>query len=101
MFGDSIQAQIQFRGASTGNPHLKAILPATTWMDNYSAVLFPGGILNTTFTKFYGPVNKAFDAMATPVDQDKDGTLLAQARAERQNMSALSVALTLFTYSLS
>ena len=34
------------RAASTGNPHLKAILPATTWMDNYSAVVFPGGILD-------------------------------------------------------
>ena len=42
MFGDSIQAQIQFQAASTGNPHLKAILPATTWMDNYSAVSVPG-----------------------------------------------------------
>ena len=93
MFGDSIQAQIQFRAASTGNPHLKAILPATTWMDNYSAVVFPGGILDNALTGFYGPANEAFDAMATPVDQDKDGTLLAQARAERQNTSALAEAM--------
>lgn len=90
MFGDSIQAQIQFRAASSGNPHLKAILPATTWMDNYSAVFFPGGILDTAFTKFYAPANEAFDAMATPVDRDQDGALLAQARAERKNTSALS-----------
>ena len=90
MFGDSIQAQIQFQAASTGNPHLKAILPATTWMDNYSAVVFPGGIPNKAFANFYVKVNQAFDRMATPVDQDKDGTLLAQARAERQNTSALA-----------
>ena len=90
MFGDSIQAQIQFRAATTGNPHLKAILPATTWMDNYSAVMFPGGIPGEAFANFYTKVNKAFDAMATPVDQDKDGTLLLQARAERQNTSALA-----------
>jgi len=90
MFGDSIQAQIQFQAASTGNPHLKAILPATTWMDNYSAVLFPGGIPNTAFVDFYVTANKTFNQMATPVDRDTDGTLLAQAQSERQNISALA-----------
>jgi uncharacterized protein len=90
MFGDSIQAQIQFRAASLGNPHLKAILPATTWMDNYSSVTFPGGIQNLAFSNFYIKANTAFDLMATPVDQDKDGTLLAQARAGRNNTSALA-----------
>jgi uncharacterized protein len=90
MFGDSIQAQIQYRAASVGNPHLKAILPATTWMDNYSAVAFPGGIENLAFASFYIKANTIFDRMATPVDQDKDGTLLAQARAERGNSSALA-----------
>jgi len=94
MFGDSIQAQIQFRAASTGNPHLKAILPATTWMDNYSAVVFPGGIPDKAMTDFYAKANEAFDAMATPVDQDKDGTLLAQARAERNDIVALSGGMT-------
>ena len=90
MFGDSIQAQIQFQAASTGNPHLKAILPATTWMDNYSAVMFPGGISNTAFVNFYVTANKTFNQMATPVDQDTDETLMAQAQAERQNTSALA-----------
>ncbi len=90
MFGDSIQAQIQFRAASAGNPHLKAILPATTWMDNYSAVAFPGGIEDLAFANFYIKANRIFDLMATPVDQDKYGTLLAQARAERKNTSALA-----------
>ena len=90
MFGDSIQAQIQFQAAGTGNPHLKAILPATTWMDNYSAVVFPGGVLNKAMTHFYVRVNKAFDSLATPVDQDKDGILLAQARAERHRLAALA-----------
>src|SRR5512138_3222933 len=67
MFGDSIQAQIQFQAASAGNQHLKAILPATTWMDNYSAVMFPGGVLDTAMASFYVRANKAFDALATPV----------------------------------
>jgi putative CocE/NonD family hydrolase len=92
MFGDSIQAQIQFQAASTGNPHLKAILPATTWMDNYSAVMFPGGIPNTAFVNFYVQANQTFNQMATPVDQDLDGTLLAQAQAERQGAGALVTA---------
>jgi hypothetical protein len=83
MFGDSIQAQIQFQAASTGNPHLKAILPATTWFDNYSAVLFPGGVPNKAFTGLYVKLNTTFDALATPVDGDVDGSLLAQARLER------------------
>jgi putative CocE/NonD family hydrolase len=90
MFGDSVQAQIQFRAASTGNPYLKAILPATTWMDNYSASMFPGGIPNTAFDNFYFIANETFNQMATPVDQDTDGSLLAQARAERQGSSALA-----------
>ncbi|HVN52901.1 MAG TPA: CocE/NonD family hydrolase [Anaerolineaceae bacterium] len=85
MFGDSIQAQIQFVAASTGNPHLKAILPATTWVDAYSAMMFPGGIQDTAFDNFYIRANQAFDSLATPVDQDRDGALLAQARAERKN----------------
>jgi uncharacterized protein len=84
MFGDSMQAQVQFQAASTGNPHLKAILPATTWMDNYSSVVYPGGIRNEAFLKFYAMANMSFDLLATPVDQDPSGELLAQARKERQ-----------------
>ncbi len=90
MFGDSIQAQIQFRAASAGNPHLKAIFPATTWMDNYSSVAFPGGIGNLAFADFYVKVNTAFEGMATPVDQDTDGSLLAEARAARNNTNVLA-----------
>jgi putative CocE/NonD family hydrolase len=83
MYGDSIQAQIQFQAASTGNPHLKAILPATTWMDNYNAVMYPGGIPNKAFASLYSKLNTTFDALATPVDRDVDGFLLEQARLER------------------
>ncbi|MGE5777468.1 MAG: CocE/NonD family hydrolase [Chloroflexota bacterium] len=86
MFGDSIQAQIQFQAASTGNPHLKAILPATTWMDNYSAVMFPGGVPNQALANLYSHLNLTFDKLATPVDQDVDGSMLAEARAERDDV---------------
>ena len=90
MFGDSINARIQFFAATTSNPHLKAILPATTWMDNYSAVLFPGGVPNLAFLNIYPVIQYFFDKMATPVDDDADGSLLAQARAERGNTPALA-----------
>ena len=83
MVGDSIQAQVQFQAASTGNPHLKAILPATTWMDNYSGVMFPGGVWNKAFGNIYPVGQIMFDIVSTPVDSDTDGALLAQARAER------------------
>ena len=86
MFGDSIEP-IQFQAASTGNPHLKAILPATTWMDNYSAVMFPGGVRDKAFVDFYVRANRAFDLLATPVDQDTEGALLAQARRTHQAAS--------------
>jgi putative CocE/NonD family hydrolase len=92
MVGDSIAAQIQFLAASSGNPHLKAILPATTWMDNYSAAIFPGGIRDKAFVDFYVRANLAFDSLSTPVDQDKDGSLLAQAREERRGASLADIA---------
>jgi putative CocE/NonD family hydrolase len=99
MYGDSIQAQIQFIAAATGNPHLKAILPATTWMDNYSSVMFPGGVRDKAFTDFYVRANRAFDALATPVDRDTDGALLAQARRERRAASLADVVESLPTVS--
>ncbi len=92
MFGDSIQAQIQFHAASTGNPHLKAILPATTWWDNYSSVMYPGGIRNDAFLRFYAMANQTFDLLSTPVDQDTNGELLAQARKERQGNALADLA---------
>jgi len=92
MFGDSIQAQIQFQAASTGNPHLKAILPATTWWDNYSSVLYPGGIRDQAFLEFYYLANTTFDRLSTPVDRDPNGELLAQARKERQGNALADIA---------
>jgi putative CocE/NonD family hydrolase len=91
MFGDSIQAQVQFQAAATGNPYLKAILPATTWMDNCSVVMFPGGVLNTAMAEMYVKLNTAFAGdLVTPVDEDPEGVLLAQARAERGGKSKLA-----------
>jgi putative CocE/NonD family hydrolase len=83
MFGDSWQAQIQFAAASTGNPHLKAIFPVSGSMDNYSSVIYPGGVYNKAFGGLFSQLTALLETVVTPVDQDTDGELLAQALAER------------------
>lgn len=84
MYGQSWQGQIQFSAASTGNPHLKAIFPAATWMDNYTGSIYPGGTYNKAFGSFFTWSLKFLNSnVITPVDPDRDGTLLARARAER------------------
>jgi putative CocE/NonD family hydrolase len=83
MYGDSWQAMIQFAAASTGNPHLKAILPVSSSLDSYSAVNYRGGVYNATFNALFSRSTGALEALVTPVDGDEDGALLAQARAER------------------
>ena len=83
MFGDSYEAQTQIAAASTGNPHLKAIFPASVSMDNYGAVVYPGGVFNAAFGSFFSWSTTVLEALATPVDCDRDGTLLPQAVAGR------------------
>jgi putative CocE/NonD family hydrolase len=83
MYGDSFQAMIQFAAATTGNPHLKAIFPTSSGFDMYSSVTYPGGVYNKTFASFFSWSTSFLEQVPTPVDSDKDGSLLAQARKER------------------
>jgi len=84
MYGDSFQAMIQFAGATTGNPHLKALFPTSSGFDLYSSVNYPGGVLNKTFASFFSWATSFMESgVLTSVDNDKDGSLLAQARKER------------------
>ena len=83
MFGDSWQAQIQFAAASTGNSHLKAIFPVSASMDNYTSVIYPGGVYNKAFGGLFSQLTALLETVITPVDQDVNGELLAQALAER------------------
>jgi putative CocE/NonD family hydrolase len=83
MYGDSFQAMIQFAAAATGNPHLKAIFPTSSGLDMYSSVTYPGGVFNKTFASFFSWSTSFLEHVLTPVDSDKDGSLLAQARKER------------------
>ena len=93
MYGDSWQAQIQFIAASSNNPHLKAIIPAATWMDNYTAIMYPGGVYDKAFINFFAWTQKILSSdVITPVDRDRDGALLAQARQERTQAAGPSFA---------
>jgi putative CocE/NonD family hydrolase len=83
MYGDSFQAMIQFAVATTGNSHLKAIFPTSSGFDLYTAVTYPGGAYNKTFGSFFSWSTSFLESVVTPVDSDKDGSLLAQARKER------------------
>lgn len=97
MFGDSWQAQIQFAAAASGNPHLKCILPVSASLDNYTAVIRPGGILCTSFTSFFTWSQEVLDGgIVVPVDSDKDGSLLAAARAERGGSAVAGGSVNLF-----
>ncbi len=83
MYGDSFQAMIQFAAATTGNSHLKAIFPTSSGLDLYTAVTYPGGVYNKTFGSFFSWSTSFLESVVTPVDSDKDGSLLVQARKER------------------
>ncbi len=83
MYGDSFQAMIQFAAAATGNTHLKAIFPTSSGFDMYSAVTYPGGVFNKIFASFFSWSTSFLESVLTPVDSDKDGSLLTQAREER------------------
>jgi putative CocE/NonD family hydrolase len=87
MYGDSFQAMIQFAAAATCNPHLKALFPTSSGFDLYSSVSYPGGVYNKTFASFFSWSTSFLEQVPTPVDSDKDGTLLAQARKERGGLT--------------
>ena len=91
MYGNSWQAMVQFAAAAAGNPHLKAILPAASSVDVYQAVEYPGGVYNKAFEAIIQSTVPLLDRLATPVDSDPDGVLLAQARESRKTtLNALS-----------
>jgi hypothetical protein len=83
MYGESQQAWCQFAAASTGNPHLKAIFPAASQLDLYTSLEYRGGVFNKAFNSFFASVVPYLENLATPIDSDKDGALLAQVRKGR------------------
>jgi len=89
--------------ASTGHPAVKAIAPLFAVHDTYSDHLFPGGIKCTTVTENYDDLVRALDldlrdklapypyfndaryAGPAPVDEDREGRLLANALEEHHD----------------
>ena len=83
MWGTLWQGQTPLAAASTGNPHLKAVMPSAAWMDAYGTC-YPGGICNRAFAQFFVWSTTMLDSsIITPVDTGADGGVLAQARAGR------------------
>jgi putative CocE/NonD family hydrolase len=86
--------------ASTGHPAVKAIAPLFAVWDTYADNYFPGGIQVTSLTRIYDELMVGLDhdqrhilknyvyfanpdfAGPQPVDEDRDGTLLAAAIRE-------------------
>jgi putative CocE/NonD family hydrolase len=86
--------------ASTGHPAIRAIMPLCSVWDTWGDMFYPGGLLFTGMLGGYGRLIEALDqdrrdvladfpyfaapglAGPAPVDDDTDGTLLAQAIAE-------------------
>lgn len=87
MYGDSFQAMVQFAAASSGNPHLKAIFPASSSFDAYD-LTFSGGAYNKGFQAFFTWAMAFLERVVTPVDGDRDGAQLARVIAERRGRTA-------------
>ena len=66
MYGDSFQAMLQYAAASSGNPHLKAILPVSSSFDAYDAVSYSGGIYNRGFNDLFASSTAAVLSSISP-----------------------------------
>ena len=89
MFGKSSVAMAQYAAASANNPHLKAIFPVSSSMDMYSAVWFPGGILNRAFAEVFSYSTGLLESMAVPVDSDTGGSILRRVLKRRSETFSL------------
>lgn len=85
MFGQSFTAMIAMAAAAQGRPALKAVYGASVGLDAYRAVGYRGGIRDIGFGDSYIRLTADIDTLATPVDADRDGRLLAAARRERHS----------------
>lgn len=84
MYGGSYLGATQYMAASTGTPHLKAIIPSVAPGDLY-AFCWAGGIYRDAFLEAWTALTIMLDndAPVAPVDADKEGEQLAAARKVR------------------
>ncbi len=82
MYSGSYLGAVQYFAASTGSPHLKAIVPSVAPADLY-AFAWPGGIYRDDFLKKWSQLTVRLDTARTaaPVAEDEDGELLTAAIA--------------------
>ena len=85
MFGRSYVGIIQYWTATQAPPHLKAIAPHMATFDGYEGA-YQGGILLEEFIRGYQMGNVFYDTvmLAPPVDEDIDGSMLAEAVEEHK-----------------
>ncbi|WP_427965482.1 CocE/NonD family hydrolase [Altererythrobacter sp.] len=85
MYGLSYMGITQYMAASTGHPALKAIVPENGYYDFYDAAK-TGGINRSDMIETWGNATHDLDLVVkpSPVDDDPDGVLAAQAVAEHQ-----------------
>jgi putative CocE/NonD family hydrolase len=107
MMGPSYLGIIQLLAAAQGNPALKCIAPSYSLFDMYD-VVYPGGLLNNSFITAYKLQGIFLDGNKTvpelgiwpskPVDEDIDGSLLAQATKEHEKNFDLTAAANLMPF---
>jgi putative CocE/NonD family hydrolase len=93
MYGRSYLGVTQYMAATLKPPHLVAIFPEVASMDMYE-LIYRGGIYHGPFVEFWSDLVRRLDVEepALPVDEDRDGALLAAAVEEhRRNRSAAEI----------
>jgi putative CocE/NonD family hydrolase len=85
MYGGSYLGTTQYMAAGTAPPHLKAIFPMMAMFDLYTFI-YPGGVFHDDFlAQWGGGVNKLDTVTpADAVDEDENGSALAEAKKEHQ-----------------
>lgn len=93
MMGQSYLATMQFLNAANLTPALKCIIPRYSFLDLYDFA-YSGGIINFNFVEAYQVAMENLNANvekpalgfypSKPVDEDTDGSMLAEATREHQ-----------------
>lgn len=83
MYGQSFTAMIALAATAQDHPALRAVYGASVAIDAYRAAGWRGGMRDIGFGDSYVRLTAELDALATPVDGDRDRLLLEAAQHER------------------
>jgi putative CocE/NonD family hydrolase len=93
MYGRSYLGITQYMAAGQKPPHLKALFPEVAVVDMYE-LIYKGGIYHGPFIEMWSKLVREMDVdkPAPPVDEDRDGSLLAAAvEQHKANRSAADI----------